>query len=60
MMFQNWETERFGRLSKTSVMKNHYIPTPYCIAKGNQISSLIDLLLENRTQAVCYKSFKPT
>ena len=48
------KTEKCGRLSKTSAMKNRDIPTPWCIAEGNQISSLIELLLENRTQAVCY------
>ena len=52
MMSQNWETEKRGRLSITSAKKNRYVPT--CIAEGNQISSLIELLLENRTQAVCY------
>ena len=40
-------------------MKNRYVPTPSFIAEGNQISLFIELLLENRTQAVCYKSFKP-
>ena len=54
MMSQNWETERCGRLSKTSTMKNRYIPTPCCVAEGNQILSLIELLLENKTHAVRY------
>ena len=48
------KTEKCGRLSKTSAMKNRYVPTPSFIAEGNQISLFIELLLENRTQAVCY------
>ena len=54
MMSQNRETENCGRLSKTSAMKNRYIPIPCCFAEGNQSSSLIELLLEKRTHTVCY------